>query len=309
MSITVTSNANAQAAAPKETEVAPVVAKVEPKQSAAPEVDETEDAETAEESDASEANEDQETESDQQGDEQKPKRKSGFQRRIDKLNKAKAEAERERDFFREQLLKGKNPADAQEKPAAKPQSSAGQAPDPNEFETQAEYIQALLKHERSVEKAEADARDREKSVRERAEKRQTEHMKRLEVFQETVADFDDALESIDDVMIPVYLLDEMAESDVSPQLMYELAKNREELERICSLDRNAAIRALGRFEERIVSKSSPKETPKPKTTSAPAPLSPVGGKTASGLKKSIHSPDISQADYEALRRQQRAKKA
>src|SRR5206468_5111195 len=103
---------------------------------------ETEDAEDESGQD-DEAGREQETEDQTEA---KPKKKGGFQRRIDKLNAAKAAAQQEADYWKRLALeKGagepkKDQVDS--KAPATAQSNEGK-PNPDNFDTHAEYVEAL----------------------------------------------------------------------------------------------------------------------------------------------------------------------
>ena len=112
----------------------------------------------------------------------KPKKKGGFQRRIDKLNKARSMAEEERDYWREQALKkGEQIPESKE---SKPESKAASTgkPDPDKYETVAEYLEAVAdwKYEQRIQKAELDKK---------AEEAKTSQQKAVSSFKEKVQEF------------------------------------------------------------------------------------------------------------------------
>ena len=94
-------------------------------------------------------------------------------------------------------------------------------------------------------------------------------------------------------------------SEHGPALLYELAKDPKEAERINSLPPVQAARALALIEARISQASGEKTTTETKTTKAPKPLTPVGSK-GSSVKKTIYDKGLSQKEFEALRAEQRA---
>lgn len=266
----------------------------------------TEDPDTSDEVNAD--NDDEDSDENQGADDSAPpKKKGGFQRKIDKVTKQKAELARERDYWREQAMKsGKSDSPVKPETESKPvEAKIPGEPDPNDFETQADYVRALTKFELKVEREAKEALEKQAELKTRAEKTQKEFFSKLESFKEENSDFDDLVDSVEDVKAPYWVIDEFRESEIGPALMYELAKNRDEYERICQLDHKAAVRAIGRLEEKIISRSAAKETPTKKQTSAPAPLSPVKGKSGEG-RKSLSDPNLTQAEYEALRAKQRS---
>jgi len=83
-----------------------------------------------------------------------------------------------------------------------------------------------------------------------------------------------------------------------------LAKDKAEFDRINSLNPIAAAKEFGKIESKISANSSEEKKPEPKKiTKAPQPIVPVGSKGGSA-SKSIDDPNISQKEYERLRREQ-----
>ena len=106
------------------------------------------------------------------------------------------------------------------------------------------------------------------------------------------------------VEVPHYVSELFITSEHGPALMYELAKNTKELERISKLSPIQAALEIGKLEAKITSSSkSAAPSVEKKATKAPAPIDPVGGKGGS-VKKSLSDPNLSQAEYEKLRREQ-----
>jgi hypothetical protein len=275
-----------------------------PEQKKSKDSDTLENEEEAEVKDAS-ADEDGE-ESDESKDEakDKPRKKGGFQRRIDKLNSAKADAQREAEYWKRLALEKQGAGEP--KPAAKVETKASQEgkPDPDKFETHIEYVEALADwkiEQREKVREQESAKAKLLSEHQQALKA---HSERVQSFAEKMEDFQDVLESVDDVPVSPAVQELIVSSENGPELMYELAKNRAEFERINKLSPLAAARELGRLESKLGAQSSAKEKPEPKKlTNAPKPLEPVGsGKGA--VRKSISDPDISFAEYEQRRREQ-----
>jgi hypothetical protein len=244
----------------------------------------------------------EETEEDDDSGESKdaPKRKNGRQRKIDKLSKAKSLAEQERDYWKEQAMKA---APKEEPKIDKRAEAADGKPDVNDFETYEAFHEALT--DWKIEQKEKAYASKQKETQ-----LKTEHQKQMDSFKEKSAefkkankDFDDVLESVDDVPLPIVVQQVLLKS--GPELAYALAKNREEMERICALSPIDAAEALGEFKAKFLSK----ETPKKQTTKAPNPINPVGGSGSANTTKSIFDRDITQAEYERLRAKQLAKKS
>lgn len=89
------------------------------------------------------------------------------------------------------------------------------------------------------------------------------------------------------------------ESEAGPQIVYHLAKNVADMERILELPSHRRIMELGKIEEKL---KGSKTAPVAKKV-APAPIKPEKGGAA--VKKDLTDPNLSQKEYRALRLQQR----
>lgn len=237
----------------------------------------------------------------------KPKKKGGFQRRIDKLNARAAESERRSQALEQELaqLKGAGAG----KVPTETKSQEGK-PSPDNFETHAEYVDALT--DWKIEQKEiARKQEAEKSKLEIEHKAKLKtHYDRVNAFAEKVKDFKEKLEEVDDVMLPSAFQEVIFSSDNGPELLYELAKNRSELERIAKLPPLACARELGRLESKLPGLSSEeKKQEQKKITKAPKPIDPVGKNAKGVVAKSIDDPDLTFSEYEKLRREQLKRRA
>lgn len=188
------------------------------------------------------------------------KGKGGFQRRIDKLVREKADLER-------QLA---------ERSAAQPAKSDEAAPAPagepklESFDSYDAYVAALTDWKveqkfQAREQAEAKA----KADAEAAAKVQTLQQK-AEAARAKHDDFDDV---VGDASITAVMRDFLMESEHPGELMYALGSDRAELARISGLSPVAQIRALTALEAKL---APTPEAPKPRATRAPEPIRPVG---------------------------------
>lgn len=266
------------------------------------------------ESDDEEAGEteaDQETESDEDksasGKDDKPKNvKGGWQRRIDKKTREAADARRETEYWKSQALKGAAGDKPQESEAPVKTEAKGK-PQAGDFETHAEFVEALTDWKTDQKLQTRDQEAQAKALKDAQQSTRQAFMGKAKSFAENHADYDDVLsEGLEGAQVSPTLDSLIVESENGPELIYELAKNREEFDRINRLPPLAAARELGKFESRITATTST-GTPK-KQTKAPKPLEPVGGKGAV-VEKDITDPAISQQEYEAKRRKQIAARA
>ena len=282
----------------KETKsAAPTTEEAETKEeSDTPEKDlETDDEKSTDEPEDSESEEDADSES---KDEPKPKKNNGFKKRIDKLSRRLSEREQEIEYWKAEALK-------QKPTETKPVAAAAKTEDKpvaDNFETHEEYVDALTDW-----KIKRHDLDRETKAKEAQVK--SEYQKTVETFQSKVAefsksntDFDEVVADVDDIPLPLTVQEAILTSDMGPALMYELSKNREELERITRLSPAAAAREIGKVEARLAKQAeSPKE--EKKLTKAPPPLNPVGSK---GSVKAAKSPE--DMDFQEYKRWRVSKK-
>jgi hypothetical protein len=251
-----------------------------------------------EENEAEETKDDEDEESESKEDD-KPKKKGGVHRRIDKLVKAKAQAQQEAEYWREQAMKSSGQKAESKKVGSTP-AVADDKPNPENFDTHAEYVEALTDWkitQKEKLQAQAAAESARKSEQEKAIK---SHVERVKSFSKSVDDFSEVLESVDDIRVSETVEQAIIESENGPALMYELAKNREEFERINSLPPIAAARELGRIEARLTA-STEKRSEAKKVTSAPRPVAPVGRSSGASVKPALNDPNIPFAEYERQR--------
>lgn len=283
-------------------------------------LDESGASDDSNESDESDENESQEEDdsddedSDTQDKEQssKKRKQNGFAKRIARAKKKEADARRDAERSREEVEYWKQKALGSNAQNTEPTPAPAQAlegkPNPDDFETQAEYDDAVIEWK-------VEQRFKAQEEKQRVNQAQEQQKAVVQKWQDNVAsftketpDFQDALDAFDeeyDVPIPPILIESLIESDLGPRVLYKLAKDPERalaLIEKAKTNPNAAIRELGKIEATL-------ELPKTKTTNtktkkpAPKPLTPVrGGSGASN--KTIYSSDLSQAEFEALRAKQ-----
>jgi hypothetical protein len=270
--------------------------------------DETEDDESetsqtdGDEDEGEESDEDLELAAKDKDGFKKPKR--GFKRRIDKLNAKLTEAQAQAEHWRQEALRGQKSVEEKPQdvnPAAKVSASE---PDPDDFETSTEFYRAHARWAAQEEIKAAKESERQEKLRQSAEAKKTEFLGKVQEFQKAHDDFEETIADVDDIQMSPAISQAILESDNGPELMYELAKNRDEYARMCALSPLDAVRALGRFEARLQKPSEEKTiTKKTLTTKAPPPAKPISTSSANG-KKSIWDDNLSQAEYERMRAEQ-----
>lgn len=214
-----------------------------------------------------------------QTDEEKHRRAGGWQRKIDRLERENAA----KQAILDQLLQ-KQGAPAPTTPAAEPTSE----------DKVAAYI-AKQVEERLAAREEA-ARQAEL---------QKQFNQRYEAVRSVNPDFDEVIATCEAQVSPA-LNHVFLTSEHGPALMYQLAKNPAELDRLSRLAPLDAAREIGRLEAQAASgTATPKTTTKPTTLvrkPAPVPITPV---TARGPTNVKPVSDMTQDEYNAWRDSQR----
>jgi len=202
------------------------------------------------------------------------KKASKFQRRLDRQKAARVAAETEARLLREENERLK-----QERA---PKSNE---PQRDQFADDADYHRALGRWEATQEaKARETQTAQERAQQERAQRQQQTQATIAESWTKREADFTKTTADYEAKVTP--FLDDLdhfskgtreaiVESDLGPALLYHLASNPEEAERIADLSPARQIAELGKLEERLTVK------PARRTSEAPEPPNPTrGGKSA-----------------------------
>ena len=206
-----------------------------------------------------------------EGDGQQPKPRKSPQERIDEVTRARREAERDRDYWREQALANQQPA----KPARETAEDA--EPDPSDYEhgeLDARFIRdhATYHAKRTFREENAQA----EAQRQRQGQLATFEAK-ADAFSEKTPDYYDVVGSdfgkVARLCTPV-MGDAILASEAGPELAYHLAKSPSEARRIAALNPLAQAMELGKLAQRLASPPAP--TPKT-ATDAPAPTPQVRG--------------------------------
>lgn len=161
------------------------------------------------------------------------------------------------------------------------------APDPAQYDDNAKYTADLAIH--GLNERELQRLEREKAGSEQAQRQAVAEAwnTRVEEFKATAPDFEAVAYSAPISEPTAYLL---AEMDEGPQLAYELGKNHAEARRIERLPERLKAVELGKIAARLA-------VPAPvKTTKAPEPIDPVGGK---GGRLNPRSPEELAGDMNA----------
>lgn len=271
------------------------------------------DSETDEVEVETEAKEDDGEEGDQgdQSKDDKPKKKSGIQRRFAKLTSRATQAEQravhaeQRAAYIEAELQKIRATDPKDKKVASTEKSEGE-PNPDDFESHAEYVKAVTKWTYQEEKKASDAETRTAKIKADHENVTKSFADKVEAYKKDHADFDELIESVNDIPMSIAVSDILLRSPNGPELMHALAKNPDEYERICGLSAQDAAFELGAIKASL---KKPESQIEKKTTSAPRPIKTLGSSSSGAGKKDLFDPSLTQAEYEQLRREQMKKRA
>ena len=228
-------------------------------------------------------------EGEKQEGEQAP-RKHGIQKRIQKLSAKLAE----KDAIIDRLMQGQKPTAEPQAPA--PVLGKPVPPDEDDFEDRRSFRAAQAKYQEdltdwkveqrlSADKRQAEERENQKRLQEN----QAQWAKRLDAAHQAHPDLQDLLEDEDLPTTPA-MTHFLMESDLGAELLYALAKNPVECQRIAGLEPRKAELALARLEARLETPSTP---PQKRASAAPAPIAPVKG-SASAIRDASK---LSDADW------------
>ena len=209
---------------------------------------------------------------------EKPKDK--LEKRFSKVTKRAQDAEAKAEQLEARLRE----VEARENPQTIAQTAnVNDKPQASQFDDAFEYAEALA--EWSAEKALKD-RDIAESQR-KAEEERNKVLKswndKVDKAKKEMPDFNDIVSS-STVVVSDAIRDAILESDVGPQILYQIASDDDYAESLTSMTAIKALKEIGRLEAKFEAEQEAKPKAVAKTVSqskAPAPISPLkGGKSA-----------------------------
>lgn len=273
------------------------------------EVEATADAEaeeeTGEESETELADAGEEEDAEPKAEEVKPKKKGGFQKKLERKD-------REIDELKQQLAAKATPAKTESTPETV-KVDASKEPNIDDFDSIPAYTKAVAKWTLDQDKAQKAIDDQKAKTESEMKSAGETYQTKLKEFKKTATDFDDAIDDISHIRMVDELAGAIITCDEAPEIMYHLAKNPAELERINKLSPFQIAKEIGKIEAKLQKAVESKKTEVVEEeetatiTKAPAPISTVSAK-GQPVKKTIYNAN-SQKEYEAIRMQQRQKKA
>lgn len=187
---------------------------------------------------------------------------AGVQKRIDQAIAKQRAAERESAKLRTELAQLKQKASEAPEPK----------PDPNKFEDQAAYLEALaeFKAKEALKAKETEQAKHTEEQETEAEKAAADAM--IEAGREKFEDFDSVVLD-ENLKISPEMTDAALASDMGADVLYWLGKNPKEAARISGI-RNAVnvAREIGKIEAKL---STEPPTPRKQVSKAPDPINPI----------------------------------
>jgi transcriptional regulator NrdR family protein len=203
----------------------------------------------------------------------KPKQNPKLEKRFSELTKRAKQAEAEKQALEARLQE----LEAKVAPAPQQieQDILGEKPQASQFQDAFEYAEALA--EWSAEKAlvERDKQEQQRKIEEERTKVIQSWTQKLEKAKAELPDFDEMVAS-SQVQVRDEVRDAILESDVGPQILYQLASDDDLAQRISTMPVHKALKELGKLEVQFERKEAPAEKSEPVARSkAPAPIKPL----------------------------------
>jgi len=204
----------------------------------------------------------------------KPKQNPKLEKRFSELTKRAKQAEAEKQALEARLQE----LESKVAPAPQPveQDILGEKPQASQFQDAFEYAEALA--EWSAEKAlvERDKQEQQRKIEIERQEVIKSWTSKLEKAKAELPDFDEMVAS-SSVQVRDEVRDAILESDVGPQILYQLASDDELAQRISSLPVNKALKELGKLEVQFERKEAPAEVKSEPVarSKAPAPIKPL----------------------------------
>jgi hypothetical protein len=223
-----------------------------------------------------------------------PPAEEPVQKRINQLTWQARQAERERDFFRDQL---------QRQTPAKPEPVAAEgpkaAPKLEDFNFDEVAYQAALTAHVTAEAARQVREEFRKEQEQLTQKQKVESWRKRE--SEFAAKTPDYQDTAYYAPIPDGAAEIIKDCENGPEIAYYLGKHPDEAKALHGLSEAAMARAIGRIEAKLEVPPAPVPAPKPVSKAPPPP--PKIEATEPAITKSWNDPALSQEEFNKRRRQ------
>ena len=201
-----------------------------------------------------------------------------LEKRFSDITKQREEARKEAQQEREQRQVLELRLAALEQQNRPPARNIDEEPQPSQFQDAFEYAKALAEFSTEKALAERDRRDAEEKVAVQRQKVIETWATKVQSAKASMPDFDEVVAS-SDVSVNDDIRDAILESDVGPQILYHLAENDDLGKKIAGMSPKAALREIGKLEERFAAKPTARQETVAKSR-APAPINPIRGGTS-----------------------------
>lgn len=164
----------------------------------------------------------------------------------------------------------------------------------DDFENYEDYVKAL-------EEAKDDEKEEKSTQQEAFDQEDID-----EIFDEGISKYDDfdTLVTAPDLALTEDVISDVIESEKASDILYHLAKNKDETLKIARMSDRDRKKALLKIEISLEKKKS--DAPKKKISSAPEPIKPVGGDAPKTV--SLDDNDLSYEEYEKEFQRQQSKR-
>lgn len=213
--------------------------------------------------------------------EEQHQKKSGFEKRVSKLNAKISNAEREAEYWKQEALRHN------QQPVAVPTPQVPQEkPTFAQYNDIEKYTDAMTEWklaQRDIQVAQQRAQEQQMTTLQTYNKRAAD-------FATANPDFHDVLADADDVQCAPEIHQSCLDSEVGPAIAYYLALNQDEITRINALPPHRRLIELGKLEDKLTTKkdsNTGKTVVVKATKAAPAPVKAVTG-SATTATKSIY---------------------
>lgn len=223
--------------------------------------------------------------------------------RIAQLTAARHESERQAQYWRD-VAEGRIAPPAKPAPQAPAAVAPPEPPVRENFETDADYLEALTDH-----KVEAKLADRERQAQTAREstERATSWQSKLEAARTEIPDFDAVVDAAE-VPVAAHVASLIMENDHGAKVMHHYASNTADLERLNQMSPAKAAFEIGKLTAKFESAASSKpaaEAPPPVKRVSDAPP-PAARNVGSGRSTSTPLGELPMEDYIATRKAQGA---
>lgn len=224
--------------------------------------------------------------------EAKPETKTLTQEEVNKL------ILKEKRIVERQLRREFEAKQAQHQPAPTPTAEATDAPNPDNYADYSAYVRDLAKYEARVEFDNLQKQAKESDAKATQERDNATKQEKINSVIDAGEDkYDDFNVVVPKAEISRPALESILECENAHDIIYYLATNEDEAQRLLGLSPAAQQKEIGKLEDKL------SEAKPIKTSKAPAPPTPI----TSGKTPSAKVEDMSQDEYNAYRAKQGAR--